>query len=133
MLSLETGWVRPKYLQFERTVCQCALGPILRPNLYLLVSLVQSSHVRPFFASTESQKSKSGIGLCNRTRQCALGPILRPILYICVLGPILTCETIFCIYIISGIQIWYLFYNLQVSTPFPSSLSLSSFHSFKFF
>ena len=34
---------------------------------------------------------------------------IRPILYICVLGPILTCETIFCIYIISGIQIWYQF------------------------
>ena len=47
-----------------------------------LVSLVQSWHVTPFFASTESHKSKSDIGLCNRTRQCALGPFLRPNLYL---------------------------------------------------
>ena len=47
-----------------------------------LVSLVQSGHVTPFFASTESQESKSDISLCNRTRQCALRPILRPLLYL---------------------------------------------------
>ena len=31
----------------------------------------------PFFASTESQESKSDVSLRNRTRQCALEPILR--------------------------------------------------------
>ena len=36
-----------------------------------LVSVVQSRCVRSFFASTESQESKSEVGLCNGTRQCA--------------------------------------------------------------
>ena len=47
-----------------------------------LVSVVQSGHVTPFFASTESQESKSEVGSRNRTRQCALRPILRPHLYL---------------------------------------------------
>ena len=53
--------------------------------------MVRSEHVRTLFDSTQSQKSKSEVGVRNRTRQCALGPIL-------IMRP-------FCIYIISGIQI----------------------------
>ena len=57
---------------------QCALGPILRPEILTLLSEVQSLSVLPFFASTEPQESDSDIDSHNGTRQCALGPILRP-------------------------------------------------------
>ena len=40
--------------------------------------------MRPFFASTESQESKSEVAVRNKTRQCAQGPILRPNLYLCL-------------------------------------------------
>ena len=35
-----------------------------------LVSLVQSWHMRPFFASTESQEFNYGISVCNKTQHC---------------------------------------------------------------
>ena len=50
-----------------------------------LVSLVQSWHVKPFFASTESQEFNYGIIVRNRTRHCALRHFLRPDLYLCCL------------------------------------------------
>ena len=40
------------------------------------------SKVRTLFDSTQSQESKSEVGLRNGTRQCALGPILRHALYL---------------------------------------------------
>ena len=42
-----------------------------------LVSFIQSWHVTPFFANTESQESKSDITSCNRTRQCVLRLLLN--------------------------------------------------------
>ena len=57
---------------------QCALGPILRPEILTLVSVVQSLSVLPFFTSAGPQEFNSDIGSRNRTRQRALRPILRP-------------------------------------------------------
>ena len=42
--------------------------------------------IHPLSDSTQSQKSKSEVGLRNGTRQCALGPILGPTLYLWCLG-----------------------------------------------
>ena len=47
-----------------------------------LVSLVQSWHVTPFFASTEPQEFIYDNGAHNRTRHCALRHFLRPDLYL---------------------------------------------------
>ena len=52
--------------------------------------VVGSEHVRTLFDSTQSQESKSEVGVRNRTRQCALGPILRQ--EVNKLGPILRQE-----------------------------------------
>ena len=57
---------------------QCALGPILRPEILTFPFMVQSESVIPIFDSTEHQEFNSDIDLYNRTRHCALGPILRP-------------------------------------------------------
>ena len=55
---------------------QCALGPILRPEIITLVFVVQSLSVLPFFTSTEPQESNFYIDSRNGTRQYALKPIL---------------------------------------------------------
>ena len=56
----------------------CALGPILRPEILTLLSVVQSENVTPIFDSAEPQQFNSDIDSRNGTRHCALGPILRP-------------------------------------------------------
>ena len=65
-----------------------------------LVSLVQSWHVRPFFASTESQESKSEIAVRNKTWQCALWPILR------------TKFLLWCLW--WNLRVWYFFSHLEI-------------------
>ena len=50
-----------------------------------LVSLVQSWHVRPFFASAESQEFNYGISVCNKTRHCGLRHFEGPDQYLCCL------------------------------------------------
>ena len=53
----------------------CALGPILRPEILTLLSVVQSEIVTPIFESAEPHQFDSDIDSHNRTRQCALGPL----------------------------------------------------------
>ena len=64
-----------------------------------LVSGVQSRCLRPFFASSKSQESKSEVVVRKRTRQCALGPILRHTLNLWCLG--------------SNLDVWDHFSHLQ--------------------
>ena len=46
------------------------------------MSVVQSGHVIPFFASTEPQEFNYDIGVHNKTRHCALRHILRPDIFL---------------------------------------------------
>ena len=55
---------------------------LFKTQYVYLVLLVQSWHVIPFSACTESQESKYDVRFHNQTRQCTLRPFLRPNMYL---------------------------------------------------
>ena len=55
---------------------------LFKTQYVYLVLLVQSWHVIPFSACTESQESKYDVRSHNQTRQCTLRPFLRPNMYL---------------------------------------------------